>query len=77
MQRSIFTRVSFMKKNKAIVTLAVGKKYQEMFDRFCKKNWEKYCDTFSYDLIVEPIAKVEIKLNLPSPAHEARVCSEP
>ena len=25
----------------------------------------------------EPIAKVEIKLNLPSPAHEARVCPEP
>ena len=37
---------------KAIVTLVVGKKYEEMFNVYCKDNWQKYCEIFDYDLIV-------------------------
>ncbi len=38
--------------NKAIVTLTIGKKYEEMFTNYCKDNWQKYCEKFDYDLIV-------------------------
>lgn len=46
---------------KAIVTLAVGQKHEEIFNNFCKKNWKKYCEIFNYDLIVinEPLDKSE------------------
>jgi hypothetical protein len=37
---------------KAIVTLAVGEKYISIFDKYCRPNWQKYADTFGYDLIV-------------------------
>jgi len=36
----------------AIVTLVVGKKYEEMVNVYCKDNWQKYCEIFDYDLIV-------------------------
>ena len=36
---------------KAIVTLTIGEKYENLFNNFCKKNWEKYCQKFNYDLI--------------------------
>ena len=44
---------------KAIVTLAVGQKHEEMFNNFCKNNWQKYCENYDYDLIVinEPLDK--------------------
>ena len=37
---------------KAIVTLTIGKKYENLFNTYCKNSWEKYCDKFDYDLIV-------------------------
>ncbi|MVT40078.1 hypothetical protein GO495_05750 [Chitinophaga oryziterrae] len=37
---------------KAIVTLCVGKMYEDLFDVNCRKNWQLYCDKFGYDLIV-------------------------
>ena len=37
---------------KAIVTLTLGKKYENLFNTNCKNNWEKYCEKFNYDLIV-------------------------
>ncbi len=37
---------------KALVTLAIGKKYEEMFEKYCKKNWSYYCNRHSYDLVV-------------------------
>jgi len=42
---------------KAIVTIAIGKKYQKIFDLYCRDNWQAYCDKFGYDLIVltEPL----------------------
>lgn len=37
---------------KAIVTLTIGSKYEEMYNKYCKNNWQKYCEKFNYDLIV-------------------------
>jgi len=37
---------------KAVVTLTIGKKYENMFNKNCKKNLQKYCEKFDYDLIV-------------------------
>jgi hypothetical protein len=37
---------------KALVTLAIGEKYERMFDRYCKKSWSNYCNNHSYDLVV-------------------------
>ena len=37
---------------KAIVTLTIGGKYENLFNTYCKNNWEKYCEKFDYDLIV-------------------------
>jgi len=37
---------------KAIVTLAIGEKYQLMFEEFCRQNWEAYAKKYGYDLIV-------------------------
>jgi hypothetical protein len=39
-------------KKKAIVTLAIGEKYIQMFENICRKNWANYCEKFDYDLIV-------------------------
>lgn len=39
-------------KKKAIVTLATGKKYQTLFDKHCRDNWQTYCRAFNFDLIV-------------------------
>jgi len=36
---------------KAIVTLTIGEKYQKMFDIYCRKNWQEYCDKYNFDLI--------------------------
>ena len=40
-----------MKKN-AIVTLAVGTRFKEMFETRCRLNWQMYCNDYDYDLIV-------------------------
>lgn len=37
---------------KAIVTLAIGDEYLNMFDRYCYHSWNAYCDEFGYDLIL-------------------------
>ncbi len=37
---------------KAIVTITIGEKYENMFNRYCKENWQKYCEKYNYDLIV-------------------------
>lgn len=41
-----------MKNSKAIVTLAIGDKYESFFDKICKRSWQEYCDRYSYDLVV-------------------------
>jgi len=40
------------KSRKAIVTLTIGTKYEQMFNVYCRSNWRKYCDKHDYDLIV-------------------------
>ncbi len=37
--------------NKAIVTLAIGKKYLQLWKRLCQSNWKLYADTHGYDII--------------------------
>lgn len=37
---------------KALCTLAIGGKYEEMFNKYCRKNFEMYCNNYLYDLIV-------------------------
>jgi hypothetical protein len=37
---------------KALVTLAVGERYEQMFNRYCQKSWKSYCHKYAYDLIV-------------------------
>ena len=46
---------------KAIVTLAIGKRYVDMFDDLCRKEWQKYCEKYGFDLIVikEPLDRSE------------------
>lgn len=39
------------KLRKAIVTLTIGEKYEQIFKVLCKSNWRKYCDKYDYDLI--------------------------
>ncbi|MEI7771249.1 MAG: hypothetical protein WCI67_14745 [Chloroflexales bacterium] len=42
---------------KALVTLAVGSRYEKMFERYGRDVWRRYCEKFAYDLIVitEPL----------------------
>lgn len=40
-----------MKNSKAIVTLAVGRKYLENWQQLCQNNWQKYAEKHGYDLI--------------------------
>lgn len=37
---------------KAIVTLAIGDGYIDMFRKYCYSSWNEYCDKFGYDLIL-------------------------
>jgi hypothetical protein len=37
---------------KAIVTLAIGKPYEAMFEKYCKASWSLYTEKHGYDLIV-------------------------
>ena len=41
-----------MAPKKAIVTLAIGEKYERMFESYCRRNWGQYCAKHGYDLIV-------------------------
>lgn len=38
--------------HKAIVTLAIGDSFVDMFDSVCKQEWKKYCEKYGFDLIV-------------------------
>lgn len=37
---------------KAIVTLAIGDNYLDLWMNICKKNWTAYCERHGYDLII-------------------------
>jgi hypothetical protein len=39
-------------RTQALVTLVVGSAYQQLFDRYCRKNWTSYAQRHGYDLIV-------------------------
>jgi len=41
-----------MKNKKAVVTLAIGSKYENIFNNLCRDSWTKYCEKYSCDLIV-------------------------
>jgi len=41
-----------MKNNKAIVSLAVGKRFSRMVEQLCRKNWKLYAEKHGYDLII-------------------------
>lgn len=43
---------SMSKSRKAIVTLTIGVKHEQMFSAYCRRNWKEYCDKHDYDLIV-------------------------
>ncbi|MGD1703992.1 hypothetical protein [Dapis sp. BLCC M229] len=40
-----------MKNSKAIVTLALDKKYIQEWKNFCQKNWHQYANKYGYDII--------------------------
>jgi CRISPR/Cas system-associated protein Cas5 (RAMP superfamily) len=46
---------------KAIVTITLGETFKKMFNELCRENWQKYCDKYSYDLIIinEPLDTTE------------------
>lgn len=54
---AIETIPSGSKHRTAVVTLAIGSKYVDMFDKYCSIDWNRYCKRFSHDLIVikEPL----------------------
>ncbi|GGB14226.1 hypothetical protein [Mucilaginibacter rubeus] len=54
---------------KAIVTLAIGQKHETLFEKYCRENWQQYCDMFNFKLIVinEPLDKSE-RANKRSPS---------
>ncbi len=37
---------------KAIVTLAIGDEYLNMFHKYCYDSWNAYCDEYDYDLVL-------------------------
>lgn len=37
---------------KALVTLAIGEKFERLFDEYCRPNWQQYCNLFGFELIV-------------------------
>ena len=40
-----------MSHSKAIVTLAIGKRYKKNWERLCRSNWQQYVEKHGYDLI--------------------------
>jgi len=40
-----------MSHSKAIVTLAIGRRYQKNWEWLCRSNWQKYADKHGYDLL--------------------------
>jgi hypothetical protein len=37
---------------KALVTLAIGKKYELMFNKFCRNLWSQYAEKYEFELVV-------------------------
>ncbi|WP_114940466.1 hypothetical protein [Mucilaginibacter endophyticus] len=37
---------------KALITLAIGEKFEQLFNEYCRANWQQYCDLFDFELIV-------------------------
>lgn len=37
---------------KAIVTIARGKRFERMADKYCRTNWQYYADKYGYDLVI-------------------------
>jgi hypothetical protein len=40
------------KNKKALVTLAIGERYVQLYDKYCKPTWEPYAKKHGYDIIV-------------------------
>ena len=40
-----------MKRQKAIVTIAIGEKYHRNWKTFCEPNWKQYADRYGFDLV--------------------------
>lgn len=50
---------------RALVTLAIGEKYYNLWQTYCKWNWEKYAEKHNLDIIIidQPLDKSERALN--------------
>lgn len=64
---------------KAIVTIAIGDKYLNIFNDICHANWGVYCDKFDYDLIVieSPIDYSERAINRSPAWQKLLILSQP
>jgi hypothetical protein len=40
------------KNNKAIVTLVIGERYVNLWNKYCKSTWEPYAEQHGYDLVI-------------------------
>jgi len=40
------------KNKKALVTLAIGERYLQLYEKYCKPTWEPYAEKHGYDIIV-------------------------
>ncbi|SCA57862.1 hypothetical protein MTBPR1_70134 [Candidatus Terasakiella magnetica] len=40
------------KNKKALVTLAIGERYEQLWDKYCKNTWGPYAEKHGYDIIV-------------------------
>lgn len=52
------------KNKKALVTLAIGQRYEDLWNKYCKSTWEPYAEKHGYDIIIikrwldeQPLAK--------------------
>lgn len=67
-----------MGNNKAIVTIALGKKFVRMTKNYCQKNWEAYAQKHGYDVIFieEPLDKSERAQKRSPSWQKLLVCSQ-
>lgn len=45
-------KVELMFMSAALVTFAIGERYQRLFSRYCLHSWKAYCERYGYDLVV-------------------------
>jgi hypothetical protein len=63
-----------MKNQKAIVTIAIGKRYVECWKKYCQPNWQAYAHKYEYDLIcLEHSLDLSSRAKLRSPAWQKRL----